>query len=141
MKANDKDGWPIVPGARVMVDRPYTLSKRGKVEHTGDCEDAFEALREVFGEAYPRQDCPCPAAIEVVTPTDECIVLSAEPAYGYDCVVTVRDLTTHGLRHALPAQVRVMRGDTKKSTIYREMTDPSYRAVTKARRRAKKEKA
>jgi hypothetical protein len=134
VEALDKDGWPIVVGARVAAERGYKLTKLLPVtKHTPTCDERSAALRKKFGEAVIT-NCVCPRLTEQVVPTDECIVLGLSPHKVHTVVVELRDVTTHGRRTCLPSAVRVLRGDTKKSAIYREMTDPSYRALTKARR-------
>jgi len=101
MEAKDKDGWPIVPGARVRIDFPYQLTNPD-------------------GEAY--------------RPTHEGVVLRIISQGQHPCLVESRDTDTYGTYTTLPGDVRVMRGDSKKSAVYREMTDASYRKVRAARK-------
>ena len=151
IQANDKDGWPILPGARVAADRGYKATRV-----VGPHSKACLALSEKYAKDYGRVQLPSdpekpggkPVIVQVVdapcicereteqyAPTDECVVLRLEPSSKHGVVVVLRDVNTHGTRTKLPSALRVQRGNTKKSALYREMTDASYRAVTRARRK------
>jgi hypothetical protein len=123
--AKDKDGWPIVPGARVAAERGYLLTRTLPAVHTAACQEWSKVFAEKF-EMAPRPDCACPRATEQYAPTDDCIVLRVEQHQKHGPIVVLRNL---------PLALRVQKGDTKKSQVYREMTDESYRAVSKARRK------
>jgi len=134
MDVLDKGGWPIVVGARVQAERGYPLTRVLPVtKHTKGCDDTRLEDEEKYGDAIPRV-CYCPRHTEEYRPTDEGIVIALVPHPKYGTVIEVRDTTTHGLMTKLPTALTVQRGNTKKSTVYREMTDPSYRKARVARK-------
>lgn len=131
LTAVDKEGWPLVPGARIRADRGYTLrrkpkAKPSKAETSEEAEDDFEAALEA------------PAAVEErFTPTDECIVLRIVPRPKTGGVaVEARCTVTHGLRTLDPARVRVVAGDSAKSLVVRELVEAKVVREKKAERKA-----
>lgn len=127
-----------MPGARALAGRGFKITRLLPLKkHEPRCDERYAEAQKVFGEAIPRSDCSCERQSVLEEPTDECVVVRLEASPKHGAVVVLRDVATLGTRTKLPSAVRVVRGDTKKSRIYREMTDPSYREVTKARRNKK----
>ena len=131
LSATDKEGWPLVVGARIRGDRGYTLRRRPKArparaEASDDAQDDFEAALEAL-----------PASEERFTPTDECIILRIVPRPKTGGVaVEARCTVTHGIRTYAPECVRVVAGDSAKSLVVRELVEAKVVREKKADRKA-----